>query len=408
MKLLKVDTLDEAREKILRHVKAWPPKTETIPLGEAPGRILADDIFSPCDIPSFRRSTVDGYALIAADTAAAGESSPVFLEPAGSVSMGKPAAFSIQTGECAYVPTGGMLPGGADAVVMVEYCEQAGGIIAVSNAVAAGAGTAEAGEDFHNGKLLLQRGTKIRPQEIGALCAAGITSVSVFSFIEIAIISTGDELVAAEKEPAPGEIRDINTNALKALAVKRGCRVVSVQALPDEEARLETAVTEALPLSEIILISGGSSQGEKDITAEIIDRVTKPGVFIHGLAVKPGKPAVFGWDDQSKTLLVGLPGHPVSALMIFEILLGWISEKLFNQRPAFPVPALVSCNVPSSPGKTVFQPVILLFDDGFYFAEPVFGKAGMITTLTRADGYIIIDMNNEGLKKDEPVLVHLF
>jgi len=420
MKLLKVDTIDEAREKILTFVKIWPLKTETIPLAETPGRILADDILSPCDIPSFRRSTVDGYALIAADTAAAGDTIPVFLKQAGSVSMGKPAAFSIKTGECAYVPTGGMLPGGADAVVMVEHCEavnyrenaqhceQTGNIITVYEAVAVGEGTAEAGEDFQKGKLLLKRGTVISAREIGALCAAGIMNVSVFSFIDISIFSSGDELVAPDTEPEPGQIRDVNTNALTVLAEKNGYHVVSARMLPDDSVKLESAVREAMRLSDVVVISGGSSQGEKDLTAQIIDRVTKPGVFTHGLAVKPGKPTIIGWDDESKTLLVGLPGHPVSAMVIFDVILSWLTEKLFNRKTAFPIPAIVSCNVPSSPGRTVFQPVVLSLNDGVYFAEPVFGKAAMVTTLTRADGYIIIDMNREGLKKNEQVFVHLF
>jgi len=413
MKLLKVDTIEEAHEKILAFVKTWPLKTETIPLAETPDRILADDIFSSCDIPSFCRSTVDGYALIAADTAAAGDTIPVFLKQAGSVSMGKPAAFSIKTGECAYVPTGGMLPGGADAVVMVEYCEavhseKTGSIISVYEAVAVGEGTAEAGEDFQKGKLLLKRGTIISAREIGALCAAGITNVSVFSFIDISIISSGDELVAPDKQPALGEIRDINTNALTVLAEKNCYRVVSARLLPDDSVKLEDTVREAMRQSDVVVISGGSSQGEKDLTAEVIDRVSKPGVFTHGLAVKPGKPTILGWDDESKTLLVGLPGHPVSAMVIFNVVLSWLTEKLFNKQTTFPIPAFVSCNVPSSPGKTVFQPVVLSLIDGVYFAEPVFGKAGMVTTLTRADGYVIIDMNREGLKKNEKVFVHLF
>jgi molybdopterin molybdotransferase len=162
-----------------------------------------------------------------------------------------------------------------------------------------------------------------------------------------------------------------------------------------------------MPACDAILVSGGSSQGEKDITAEVIGRAAKPGVFTHGLAIKPGKPTILGWDDESKTLLAGLPGHPVSAMMVFEIIFGWLSDKLFGKSPPFPIPARISCKVPGSPGKTVCQPVILHLEEGGFFAEPVFGKSGMITTLTGADGYIIIDLNKEGLKKDELVLVDL-
>jgi len=415
MKLLTVDTIDQAREKLMALAKLWPLRTETVPLNEAAGRILAEDVFASCDIPGFRRSAVDGYAVFAPDTAGAGESIPVFLKQTGAVTMGKPAEFSIRPGECAYVPTGGMLPGGADAVVMVEYAEALGGNVAVYEAVAPGAGMIEAGEDVKKGSLFLGRLTRVRPQEAGALAAVGITSLTVFAPIRLSLISTGNELVPPEQEPRPGEIRDINSHALKALALKHGYQVVSAQVLPDDEAQLEKALVDAKASSDVALISGGSSQGEKDLSAAVINRAAKPGVFTHGLSLKPGKPTILGWDEESKTLFAGLPGHPVSAMVVFELLLGWLvgamnSEQLIIDRGQreFPIPARVSCNVPGSPGKTVCQPVILHFDNGVYSAEPVFGKSGMITTLTRADGYIIIDLNKEGLKRDESVLVHLF
>ena len=413
MKLLTVDTLDEARAKLLTCVKNRPPKTETIALGEIVNfgsvfpRILSEDIYAPADIPGFHRATVDGYAVVAADTAGAGEAVPVFLKQSGVVSMGKPADFSIKSGECAYVPTGGMLPPGADAMVMVEYCEAAGGNIAVYEAVASGSGMALAGEDCKKGDLLLRRGALLRPQEAGALAAAGITKAPVFVPLGLTLISTGDELVAPDREPQPGEIRDVNTSVLKALAVKRGFRVISAGVVPDDEARLEAAIREALSASDVVVVSGGSSQGEKDMTANIIERLAKPGAFTHGLSLKPGKPTILGWDEQSQTLLAGLPGHPVAAMMVFELLLGWLADKMLGRPLPFPIPAVVSCNVPGSPGRMVIQPVILRLEGGSYTAEPVFGKSGMITTLTRADGYVIIDVNREGLNKGEPVLVHL-
>jgi molybdopterin molybdotransferase len=307
-----------------------------------------------------------------------------------------------------------MIPEGSNAVVMAEYAEPAGSApgrqpdVAVYEAVAVGAGVAEAGEDCRRGELLLRRGALIRSQEAGALAAAGITSIRVFAPLRLSLISTGDELVAPEENPRPGEIRDINTRALKALAVKRGYCAARTQVLPDDEGRIEAALGEALASSDVAVISGGSSQGEKDFTAAVIDRVTKAGVFTHGLAVKPGKPTILGWDEENKTLIAGLPGHPVSAMMVFEILLAWLADKLFGKPVPFPVPARVSCNVPGSPGRTVLQPVILRLEDSGFFAEPVFGKSGMIMTLTRADGYIVIDLNKEGLQKGESVLVRLF
>ena len=405
MKLLKVDTIELAREKIFSRIKSWKLKTETLTLCETQNRILAEDIFSLCDIPSFRRSTVDGYAVFASDTSGAGEGIPVFLRLVGSVSMGKAANFPINSGECAYVPTGGMLPCGADAVVMIEYCEEitenrehrkennenytnnsadTKSIIAVYESAASGIGTVEIGEDFKRGEPLLKKGTLIRPQEIGALSAAGITKINVFSPLVICIISTGDELTAPEKEPALGEIRDINTNALKALAEKNNYKVMSAQVLGDNETLLESAVREAMALCDLVIISGGSSQGEKDYSAKVINQAAKPGVFTHGLAVKPGKPAILGWDEESQTLLAGLPGHPVSAMMVFEILFGasLINELFQISAEAFLfshfLTARIRCNVPGSPGRALIMPVTLAFKDGVYYAQPVFGKAGMI------------------------------
>ena len=412
MKFFTVDTLEEARGKLRERFKDWKPETKKITPGEisciTERIILADDLYAVSDIPGFRRSIVDGYAVIAADTAAAGDAIPVFLKLAGTVEMGKSAGFSIRGGECAYVPTGGMLPDGADAVVMIEHSENIGKNIAIYEAVAQGAGMAEAGEDLRKGELLLHKGSLIRPQELGAMAAAGVTEFSFFAPLKLSLISTGDELVPPEKNPGPGEIRDINTQALKALASKRGFQVISARVLPDDEARLEAALREAIVTCDVVAVSGGSSQGEKDFTAEVINKVSKPGVFTHGLALKPGKPTILGWDDESKTLLAGLPGHPSAAMIVFELIFGWLIDELFQCRRPFPIPARISCNVPGSPGRALCQPVMLHLEGDRYTAEPVFGKSGMISILTKADGYILVDLNKEGLKKDEPVLVHLF
>ena len=413
MKLLTVDSIEEARAKLWEKARTLPLENETISLDKAFGRILAKDLYVSADIPGFRRSTVDGYAVVAGDTAAAGEAIPVFLKQVGSVEMGKPAAFPIKSGECAYVPTGGMLPDGADAVVMVEYAEESGGSVAVYEAAAPGAGMIDAGEDLKEGDMLLHRGTLVRPQEAGALAAAGIMNLLVYEPLKLTLISTGDELVPPSEDPGPGEIRDINTYALKTLAEKRGYRVLSAQVLPDDEEKLEAAIRGAIAGSDVVAISGGSSQGEKDATAKLIGRAARPGVFTHGLSLKPGKPTILGWDEESRTVLAGLPGHPVSAMFAFELTLGWMNDKLFGRPSPRPIPARISCNVPGSPGRMVCQPVMLHptafpADEGEYMAEPVFGKSGMISALTRAEGYIMIDMNKEGLQKGEPVLVHLF
>jgi molybdopterin molybdotransferase len=352
---------------------------------------------------------VDGYAVVAADTSGAGETLPVFLRLAGSVAMGEGASLRVHRGECAYVPTGAMIPPGADAVVMVEYCENTGtGTIGVCESLAPGSGLVEPGEDCRAGQGLLSRGCLIRPQEAGALAAAGLTKVPVYPPRTLSLLSTGDELIPPEGEPGPGQIRDINSTALAALAEKNGYRVVLRRIIPDEEALLMEAVRGAVKVSDVVVLSGGSSQGDRDWTGAVFSRLARPGILCHGLALKPGKPTLIAWDEATQTLLMGLPGHPVSAMMVFTLLLSWLSRTLAQAPEPFPIPARISSNLPGSPGKTLCQPVHLRREAGGYLADPVFGKSGMITTLIRADGFILIDKNREGLKKEEEVWVHLF
>jgi molybdopterin molybdotransferase len=408
MKLLTVDTIDEARAKLLASAAFRKMNRETLPLSRALGRVAAEDIRSPEPVPAFRRSTVDGYAVVSADTAGAGETLPVFLRRAGSVPMGK-AAPSLRRGECIYVPTGAMIPRGADAVVMVEYCENAGAeTVAVYGGAAPGAGLIEIGEDRGKGDALLRRGRVIRAAETGALAAVGISEVSVYSPLTITIISTGDELAAPGKTPEDGEIRDVNTGALAALALQSGYRITASRVIPDDECLLEAGVREAMGQSDVLALSGGSSQGEKDFTAGIFSRLARPGILTHGLALKPGKPTIIAHDTETETILAGLPGHPVSAMMVFSLLLSWLSRALMGTEDALPVPARISSNMASSPGKTTCQPVRLRREGDGYRADPVFGKSGMLSVLTGADGFILIDQNREGLQKDEAVWVHLF
>ncbi|MCL1992869.1 MAG: molybdopterin molybdotransferase MoeA [Spirochaetes bacterium] len=408
MKLLTVDTIEEARQKIAGVTAHWKLPVEQLDVQKTVGRILGDDIISQEDIPGFRRSTVDGYAVISAETAGAGESMPVFLKLVGSVEMGQVAAFRLGSGECAYVPTGGMVPDGADAMVMIEHSEAFGGEIALYESAAFGSGVAQIGEDASKGALLLKRGTMIHSQQVGALAAAGITQVPVCAPLRLSIISSGDELVPPASRLKLGEMRDVNSFALEALAAESGYNIVSTQTLPDDEAQLEEAVRSAMQTSDVVAISGGSSQGAKDFTGQIFSRLAQPGVFTWGLAVKPGKPAILAYDKASDSLLVGLPGHPVSALIVFRALLSWLARRLGGEKEAFPIPAKIARNIAGAPGRTTYQPVALKPCGMGYLAEPVFGKAGMISTLTASDGYIVIDLNKEGLKEGEEVQVHLW
>ena len=403
MKLLKVDTLAQARERLLEAAKECLPETEQIALADASDRILAEDIVSGEMIPAFRRSSVDGYAVCSKDTAGATESIPVFLKVLEEVEIGHPAVSKIEPGTCAYVPTGGMVPEGADAMVMVEYSERFGtDEVALYENVPYGKCIVLPGEDVKTGDIVLKAGTRIGPAQAGTLAALGVVQVPVFKPWKVAVLSTGDELVRIDQVPGPGQVRDINTWALSCYVKKTGLELVL------EEVLLEEKIREAVKACDLILISGGSSQGKKDMTMEILNRISKEGVFTHGLALKPGKPTILGYDKEKNTLLGGLPGHPAAALAVFNLLFVWLWKQVTGQPDQPPLEAFMTTNLAGAPGKTTCLLVKLQMAPQGLEAEPIFGKSGLISTMAEADGYVLIDMNQEGLKKGERVKVYRF
>lgn len=404
MEFLNVETLESAREKLLNCTKNFL-STEMVSTSSALNRILAKDVNTTDNIPHFRRSTVDGYALLSSDTAAAGDSIPVFLTLKSRVEIGHSALISINAGECVEVPTGGMLPEGADAVVMCEYTEEFGTGIAVSTSVAHGENIVSVGEDAMEDTLLLKKGRRILPQDIGALAAAGLINIPVYTPPKVSIISTGDELTNPNQKPKLGCVRDINSYALAALATKHGYDVSKTQVLPDDEQMIKNAVVDAIKANDIVIVSGGSSKGKKDLTRPIFDKITNNGVFTHGIAIKPGKPTILG-QTQCNTLLVGLPGHPVSAMIMFELLLGWFLNEITQTKPPIPIPARLSCNVATDGKLTCFPCKIKSCYSG-YITEPIFSKSGLITTLVQADGYFIVPRDTEGLQEGAEVFVNL-
>ncbi|MCL2284741.1 MAG: molybdopterin molybdotransferase MoeA [Firmicutes bacterium] len=408
MDFLKVDTLEVAINKINNATKNWLYKHETVPLNQACGRALAKNIYAPQNLPSFRRSSVDGYAVLSKDVAGASESSPGFLQITGTVAIGHGTNLQVQSGQCAEVPTGGMVPEGADAVVMVEYTENfSENGIAVYQPVAAYENIIEIGDDMQKGELLFHAGRELLPKDIGALAAAGIINVPVYSRPKITIISTGDELVPPEEDTPLGKIRDISGYSLTGMAEKNGLEVLNSVILPDDLDLLEETLRKGMQASDVVAVSGGSSYGKYDITAKAVNNAASPGVFTHGLALKPGKPTILAVDEASRTLIMGLPGHPVSAMVVFELLLGGIRRTHISCPTKLPIPAQLTCNAPADGGKMTVYPCKLKWDDGAYFAEPVFGKSAAITTLTKADGYFIIDAGIEGLQEGTNVFVYL-
>lgn len=418
MRLLNTDTLEEARAKLLAEAEKAPPGREYVPFEESLGRILAEDLVSEVNIPDFRKSSVDGYAVVSKDTQGVTDSIPVFLEVTEEVAMGHAPSGKIMPGQAVYVPTGGMLPDGADAMVMVEYAEKFDeNSIAVYDSVSPGRNVIQEGEDVRKGSVLMRKGTKVRPQEVGVMASAGISRVCVTAPWKITVISTGDELVDVEDIPEKGQTRDINTYSVSSAGRKYGFEVISRKVLKDDRALICDAVEEAMTVSDVVLVSGGSSQGDKDFTAGIMDELAEPGVLTHGIALKPGKPTILAYDEKSSTVLAGLPGHPAAALMVFELIIGWLYRQLAGIKKPCRVPARITENVAAAGGKTTCLLVELVEDKKeagirengcIYSARPLFGKSGLMTTLARADGYTLIDTDDEGLKEDQIVQVTLF
>lgn len=405
--LFSVVTVQEAQSLITDKMAELFAGVEQVALLEALNRRLAEDVFAPEDLPPFTRSTVDGYAVRAKDTFGVSENMPGFLNVTGEIEMGKQAVLEIGPGLTAWVPTGGMLPRGADAVVMVEYTEQVGAqLITVNHPVTVGQNLINRGEDCAKGALLLRKGIRLRPAEIGLLAALGLTKIQVVKKAKVGIISTGDEIVRPEEVPAPGQIRDINTYTLAAQVVQNGGTPSCYGIVKDDADELTKVLARAVEENDLVLLSGGSSVGTRDMTAAVLAAST-PGIIFHGLAIKPGKPTIGAF--VGTTPVFGLPGHPASALVVFRALvtplLEWGSYRWAAENADFPVKAELSQSLASGPGREDYLRVKLTGKGERLIAVPVLGKSGLISTLTEADGLVRIPLAKEGLNGGSPVMV---
>lgn len=409
MDLFKVHTLEAAEEMLRNEFSHMRAVEESLFLRESLGRILAADLLGVDPVPHFARSVVDGYAVRGCDTFGAGENAPAFLTLNGAVEMGKASTCTVSPGVAVYVPTGGALPVGADAVVMVEYAERFNeSTLSIYRPVAPGENTLGIGEDLEAGERLMCRGQRMRPQDIGVLAASGITRVPVVRRLQISVISTGDEIVAPDQQPGAGEIRDINTYTLSALAEELGAVVHRCAVVQDDFELLRKTLEDSLADSDLVLLSGGSSVGVKDYTSEVLGSFTDSKILVHGLAVKPGKPTVIA-RVQGKPVF-GLPGQPASAMMVFKAVVEPFMRGLMGELPCTTLgtTAAAAVNMPSAPGRTTFQMVTLEIQEGVLTAVPVHGKSGMISLMSRAQGYIRIDSHKEGIKRGEAVQVLQF
>lgn len=381
-----------------------PP--EKVGLDRALGRVLARDIRAAQFVPGFDRSTVDGYALRGADTFGCSEAIPALLTCVGAVEMGKEPAFAVGPYQCAAIPTGGALPEGADAVQMVEHTEDyGGGEIGIVKSVPPGANLIFKGDDVKPGDLVLRKGRRLEPQDIGALAALGVTQVPVVPRLRVGIISTGDELAPPEQDPGPGQVRDVNGPLVAAVAAQAGAEPVPLGIVPDEENKLREAVEGALETCHCVVLSGGSSVGEKDAACRVMASLGE--VLCHGVAMKPGKPTLLGRAGGKPIL--GLPGHPAAALFTAKLflipLLARLEGRTWAERR---VSARLAQTVPANHGRAQYTGVTLEEKPDGLWAHPIWGKSGLITTLAGADGFFCIPRDREGIPAGERVEVSLF
>ncbi len=416
--LFAVDTPPDAWHKFS---KQFQPalSVERAPVVNALDRVLAAGLSAPHDLPSFPRSTVDGYALAAMDTYGASAGLPAYLDVVGEALMGRPADIEFDEGEGVIVHTGGMIPADADAVVMVEHTQRVNmavgqpdqpafpHTIEVYRPVAVGENVIQIGEDVRRGDPVLPAGHQIRPQDIGGLLALGITEVDVARPPRVAILSQGDEVVAPEQEPGPGQVRDINSYTLAALVRRAGGLPLTYPVAPDQLDALQAAATRALSEADVLVMSAGSSVSVRDMTARVIAGLGQPGLLVHGVSVRPGKPTILALCAGKPVF--GLPGNPVSAMVIFDLFVTPTIRRLLRAESALRnrVQARLARNIASVTGREDYVQVRLEQRQDELWAVPVFGKSNLIYTLIRSDGAVQIPLDSNGIPEGETVTVEL-
>ncbi|MFZ2196709.1 MAG: gephyrin-like molybdotransferase Glp [Thermodesulfovibrionales bacterium] len=380
---------------------------------DALGMVSAHNIISKEDLPSFARSTVDGYAVRAEDTFGSTETMPVYLDLFHEILMSQKADFLLPAYKASKIPTGGMLPESADAVVMFEHVQIADKqMIEVLKSVAPGDNVIQVGEDVKKDDVVIRKGQRMRPQDIGACAGIGVTEITVYRRPSVSIISTGDEIVASNVVPETGKVRDINSYVISGMVLESGGMPVKKGIFRDEYDSLRSAIETAMSDSEAIVISGGTSVGTKDMVARIINDIGSPGVLFHGVSLKPGKPMIGG--VISGIPVFGLPGHPAAVSICFELFIRPVLHKLSGLKERWPqyssrsLRARLSKNISSTQGREEHVRVMLEEREGELWAVPVLGKSGLITTLVRADGTIVVPLHTNGIEAGVIVDVRLF
>jgi len=408
--LFNVCTPSAALHLLLEHLGPGPGvQAERVRTRDALDRVLADDVCAASDLPSFRRSTMDGFAVRATDTYGASEGLPAYLEVVGEVLMGQAPHVTLGPGEAAQIATGGMLPDDADAVIMVEQTQTVGRhTIEALRPVAPGENVVQVGEDVRAGDPILPHGHSLRPQDLGGLVALGIVELSVARRLRVGIVSSGDEIVDPEQAPGAGQIRDVNSYTLAAQVRRSGHEPQLGGVIRDEYPLLEAAARQTLEQSDVLILSAGSSVSVRDMTAQAISALGQPGVLVHGVSLKPGKPTILAVCNGKPVF--GLPGNPVSCMVTYDLFVAPTLAHLSGASAsrARTVQARLARNVASAPGREDYVQVRLEERDGLVEAVPVFGKSNLIFTLIRADGMLKVPLDAGGLAAGSQVTVVLF
>jgi putative molybdopterin biosynthesis protein len=406
----KLISVDEAKKILAQNFNAKPVGKEFVLLSEAYNRVLATDVISPLDIPPFNRSTVDGFATKAADTFGAEENRPIALKLIGMVNIGEAPRIKVEKGTVAEIVTGAPIPEGADAVVMAEYTVRKDKTVLVNQSVSLNENVMKAGSDIRKGETVLKKNVVLSPSEIGALAAIGLAKLEVYKRPKVAIFSTGAEIVEPGKPLKEGKIFDINAHTLSAAVAECGGEPLNIGIVQDEPEQMKATLGKALTTADAIITSGGVSVGPTDIIPVVLDTLGKPGVIIYGIAIRPGKPTTIAVVNNKPVF--SMPGHPTSSVLIFRLLARSAISLMAGRReePALTISAMTSDRFFPSRGRRTYIMVTLKSDEsGRIVASPVpTGLSGAITTLTKADGFIVIHENQQFIEKGQNVEVELF
>ncbi len=404
--------VDEALQILLNSLGKTTVQSEILALDDCLDRITAEPIISPEDLPAHTRSTMDGYAVCAADTFGASQTMPCYLQIAGEVLMGENPKETLRRGSCFRISTGGLLPPGSDGVVMLEHTVPVDStMIEIIKSVGTGTNLIDRGEDICKGAPALPSGYLLRPQDLGLLAGIGVAKLQVYRRPRIGILATGDEIVPYSEPPAPGKVRNINSIALAAQVMRAGGQVTDYGIVTDKEEYFYPVITTAVKENDIVLFSGGSSVGMRDLGEKMIESLGDPGILVHGVALKPGKPIIIGLTGS--TPVFGLPGHPVSAMVCFDFFVKPAIKKISGLHsgdgsPSLSISARLARNINSAAGRRDLVRVQLTEKDAAWVAQPVLGKSGSISTLSRAHGYFLIDESSQGVTEDTEVEVFLY